>query len=61
MKCPKCGSKDVDIVDEELGFVKCRTCGFDELDVDVEFGGRKSQREKTKFNPYKAGGARRGK
>ena len=61
-KCPKCGSKDVEIVDEEMGFIKCKKCGFNELDEYEDVGGeRNTQREKTRYTPYKAGGSRRGK
>jgi len=61
-KCPKCGSREVEVIDEEMGFVKCKKCGYDDLEEDMEFGEeRKSQREKARFNPYKVGGARRGK
>jgi len=62
MKCPKCGSKEIEIVDEEMGFIRCKKCGFNELDEyeNVE-GGRNTQREKARFNPYKTGGGRRNK
>ena len=59
-RCPKCNSRDVDIVDEELEFVKCRKCGFNELEgFDDSAEERETQRAKTKFNPYKSGGSRR--
>ena len=61
-RCPKCNSKDVEIVDEVMQFVKCKKCGFNELEgFDESPEERNNQREKTQFNPYKTGGARRGK
>jgi len=61
-RCPKCNSKDVEIVDKEMGFIKCKKCGFNELE---EFEGigeeRNTQREKTRYNPYKTGGRGRGR
>ena len=61
-RCPKCNSKDVVIVDEDMEFIKCNHCGFDELEgFDENPEERNTQREKNQFNPYKAGGARRGK
>lgn len=60
-KCSKCGSEDVEIIDEEMGFIKCKKCGFNELeDFNDVSGERETQREKTRYNPYKAGGKRRG-
>ena len=48
------------IIEDNLGFIKCNDCGFNELD---EFSAwaepRKSQREKPKYNVYKTGGSRR--
>lgn len=62
MKCPKCSSKDVEIIDEEMGFIKCNSCGYNELEEDLHSTDeRNTQREKAKFNPYKTGGSRRGK
>lgn len=59
-KCPMCSSLKVKTVDEDLGFIKCQNCGFDELKDFSDFpAGRKSQREKTKFTPYKTGGPKR--
>ncbi len=58
-KCPKCGSKDVEIIDED-GSIKCKHCDFDELE-DSFPQERNTQREKANFNPYKSGGTRRGK
>jgi len=56
-KCPKCGSKEVEIVDEEMGFIKCKKCGFDELEEDMDFSEeRKSQREKARYSPYRVSG-----
>jgi len=59
-KCPKCGSEDVEVIDEELGFIKCKHCDFDELEESYPQD-RNTQREKGKYSPYKSGGARRGK
>ena len=60
MNCPRCRSKNVVIIEDNLGFIKCNDCGFNELD---EFSAwaepRKSQREKPKYNVYKTGGSRR--
>jgi Zn ribbon nucleic-acid-binding protein len=61
-KCPKCNSTDVEVIDEEMGFIKCRKCGFDELEEDLSSSEeRRSQREKARYNPYKAGGGARGR
>ena len=59
-KCPKCGSKDIDLVDEEMGFIKCNKCDFDELE-DSFPQERNTQREKANYTPYKSGGNQRGK
>ena len=62
MKCPKCGSKNIEIVDKEMGFIRCKDCNYNELEEDLSCGEeRNTQREKTKHNPYKAGGHQRGK
>ncbi|MBR9683074.1 hypothetical protein GOV03_00865 [Candidatus Woesearchaeota archaeon] len=61
-KCPKCGSKNVEIIDDEMGFIKCKACGFNELTGYENLGEeRNTQREKTKYNPYKTGGSARGR
>jgi Zn ribbon nucleic-acid-binding protein len=58
-KCPKCGSEDVKVTDEEIGFIKCRKCGFDELKEDMNFDERNTQREKTRYSPYRQVGGRK--
>jgi hypothetical protein len=61
-RCPKCNSKDVEVVDEEMGFIKCKKCGFDELKEYEGFDEvRRSQREKAKFSPYRQVGGKRRK
>jgi len=57
-KCPKCKSGDIKLVDY-LGIkaVKCNKCGFDETEqLEVYPEQRETQREKTRFTPYKKGG-----
>jgi len=56
-KCPKCGSFNVAIHKEDIEFLTCKSCGYDELveDTLVE-GQRTSQREKGRYSPYKTGG-----
>ncbi len=57
--CPKCGSPNVQVY-EDVGFLRCKSCGYDELERDpLPNGMRNSQREKEKFSPYKTGGAQR--
>ena len=61
-KCPKCSSTDVEVIDAEMGFIKCKKCGFNELEEDLSsFEERRTQREKARYNPYKAGGRERGR
>ena len=62
-RCPRCNSKQVKVIDNEMGFIKCQKCGFSELDEYglVSEAERNTQREKANFNPYKTGGTRRGK
>lgn len=61
MKCPKCSSEDVEIIDY-LG-VKCRVCnkcGYDETSEYETFPqGRSSQKAKGRYSPYKTGGGHR--
>ena len=56
-KCPKCGSFNVVVHKNDFEFLNCKSCGYDELveDTFVE-GQRTSQREKSRYNPYKVGG-----
>gem|GEM_PF-1780819 len=57
--CPKCGSANIKVY-EDLSFIKCFNCGYDELDREpLPYGVRKTQREKEKFTPYKQGGSKR--
>ena len=59
-KCPKCGSEDVEIIDEEMGFIKCKKCGYNELEEDLGSSDtRNTQREKGSYNIYKTGGHER--
>ena len=61
MKCPKCSSKDVEIIDY-LGMkcIVCAKCGYDEsADYDVFPDGRSSQKAKGRYSPYKTGGGHR--
>ena len=58
-RCPKCGSENIEVY-EDLAFIKCHNCGYDELGSEpLPYDIRKSQRDKEKFNPYKQGGSRR--
>ncbi|MBS3139701.1 hypothetical protein J4479_01720 [Candidatus Woesearchaeota archaeon] len=58
-RCPKCGSDNTELY-EDLAFIKCRNCGYDELTTEpFPYDVRKSQREKGRFTPYKQGGSRR--
>ena len=59
-KCPKCGSlKTESVADHNMTFVVCRACGYDESMYDVTDVQRSTQREKGRYNPYKAGGSKR--
>ena len=61
--CPKCNSENIKLVDY-LGIkaVKCNDCGFDETkEYEVFPEEKKSQKEKGRFSPYKAGGKSRTK
>lgn len=55
-KCPKCGSKDIEIMG---GFIICNKCEYDESGEFEE--GRSTQKGKTGFTPYKKGGGMRTK
>lgn len=59
--CPKCNSENIKVVDY-LGIkcLVCNNCGFDErYYYEIYPEQRTSQKEKGRFNPYKAGGKRR--
>ena len=61
MKCPKCGSKNVETMDY-IGkeCIMCKECGFDECSLyDVYPEQRTSKGSKVKQTPYKRGGPRR--
>ena len=61
MKCPKCGSLKIEIVEYMNSKVRvCKECGYDERDdLDMVPSERNSQREKGRFSPYKSGGKNR--
>jgi predicted nucleic-acid-binding Zn-ribbon protein len=60
-RCPKCGSEEIEMYDD-LAFIKCTKCGYDELGTaDFPYGVKKSQKEKGRYSPFKAGGSRRSK
>ena len=40
----------------EIEFLTCKSCGYDELVEETFVEGRTSQREKGRYTPYKAGG-----
>lgn len=61
MRCHKCKSKDIEIVDY-LGVkcIVCRNCGFDETSQYEVYPEQKaSQKAKAKHTPYKTGGHKR--
>ncbi len=61
MKCPKCGSTNLETMDY-IGkeCVMCKDCGFDEcLLYDVYPEQRTSKSSKVKQTPYRRGGPRR--
>ena len=62
-KCPKCGSKNIKIVDYMGAKVLvCKKCGYDERDsLSIVPEQRTSQREKTRHSPYRTGGGKRTK
>jgi len=56
--CPKCHSSKIKFIDY-LGAkcLVCSECGYDESDdLEASPSERKSQREKGRYSPYKAGG-----
>ncbi len=59
--CPRCKSDNVRLV-EYMGIqcMVCNDCGYDERQMyDINPGERSTQREKTRFTPYKTGGGKR--
>ncbi|MFQ5474444.1 MAG: hypothetical protein ACE5DM_01280 [Candidatus Nanoarchaeia archaeon] len=56
MNCPRCGSTDVKDKKYAGGqFILCNNCGYDaskEVDIVPEYD--KSQKEKTRYSPYKS-------
>ncbi len=55
-KCPKCGSADITIYDEDVSFLTCNKCGYDESEEEAYPEQRTSQKEKARYTPYKTGG-----
>ena len=57
-KCPKCASGKIKIIDYmDIKCVICKNCGFDESkQYDVYPEGKKSQKAKGNYTPYKMGG-----
>lgn len=54
--CPKCRSSQVIIHEEDsLSFLQCRKCPYTELEEAVVPEPRSTQREKTRYSPYKTG------
>ena len=62
-KCPKCKSSNVKIINYMgVKCVKCNNCGFDESkQYEVYPEEKTSQKEKSRFTPYKVGGFGRDK
>lgn len=63
MKCRKCGSENIEIIDHQGAKVMlCKDCGYDERDdLDIFPEEKTSQKAKGRFSPYKAGGPSRTK
>ena len=62
-KCPKCGSENIKIVDY-MGakVIVCKKCGYDETEeLAIVPEQRETQREKTRYSPYRKGGGKRTK
>ena len=60
--CPKCHSSRASKLEHhDLSFIQCPECGYDELEENSGAEVRKSQREKSRFSPYKTGGKGRTK
>lgn len=60
-RCPKCGSYNVEpYMFQSAEVIKCNECGFDEgAEFEQHPTEKASQKEKGKFNVYKAGGPKR--
>ena len=51
-RCPKCGSSQIEVY-EDLAFIKCHNCGYDELKSEpFPYDSKKSLRERARFGPY---------
>lgn len=59
--CPICNSKNIELVDYVGSMcVKCKNCGFDEVEQLLEEEGIKpDSKTKAKYSPYRTGGPRR--
>ena len=59
--CPKCNSSNIKIIDYMgVKCIKCSNCGYDESkQYEIYAEEKKSQKEKGRYAPYKAGGFRR--
>jgi len=57
MKCPECGSDKIKKVEYmDITCIVCDKCGYDEREIyDDNLEERTSQREKSRYNPYKSG------
>jgi len=55
-KCPQCGSFNVIVHKDDIEFLICKSCGYDELVEETFVGQRTSQKEKARYTPYKTGG-----
>ena len=62
-KCPKCKSGNVKMIDYlSVKCIKCDNCGYDgSKEYDVYPEEKTSQKEKGRYNVYKAGGLKRTK
>lgn len=60
-KCPVCKSTNVSVeIIEDLEFIKCNECGFDEAEEYEVYPEEKSgQKGKSSYTPYKRGGGAR--
>lgn len=55
-RCPQCGSSNVEVHKDDIEFLTCKSCGYDELVEGTFVGERTSQKEKARYTPYKVGG-----
>ena len=55
--CPKCGSEMVEY--DDLGFVKCEKCGYNELAGEDLPSDPRPSKVKGRYSPYKTGGSSR--